>query len=138
MCDIKHNKCVIKHIFPIITAQRRLLGMSQQDLAALAGLRREKINRLESRHENVSLSDLVKILDALDLKLVVAAKGQAGDEGGAAENAGDWPSGNHVLKPMPMADASFIDGAKAKILNSGLVNAAGVRSAGTTSAVSKD
>ena len=110
---------MIEHIYPIITAQRRLLGMSQQDLAALAGLRREKINRLESRHENVSLSDLVKILDALDLKLVVAAKGQAGDESGAAEKAGDWPSGNHVLKPMRMADASFIDGARAKILKWG-------------------
>lgn len=95
--------------------------MSQQDLAALAGLRREKINRVESRHEDVSLSDLGRILDALDLKLVVAAKGQAGDDRGAAEKAGDWPSGNHVLKPLRMADASFIDGAKAKILKWGKV-----------------
>jgi transcriptional regulator with XRE-family HTH domain len=93
--------------------------MSQQDVAALAGLRREKINRVESRHEDVSLSDLVKILDALDLKLVVAAKGQGDDDSDAAAKTDDWPSGNHVLKPERMADASFIDGAKAKILKWG-------------------
>ena len=109
------------HIYPIITAQRRLLGLSQQDVAALAGLRREKINRVESRHEDVSLSDLEKILDALDLKLVIAAKGQAGDDSGATEEVGDWPSGNQVLKPAPMVDASFIDGARAKVLKWGRV-----------------
>ena len=112
---------MIKHIYPIITAQRRLLGLSQQDVAALAGLRREKINRVESRHEDLSLSDLVKILDVLDLELVVAAKREENDVPGAATRADDWPSGNHVLKPERMADASFIDGAKAKILKWGKV-----------------
>lgn len=110
-----------EHIYSILTAQRRLLGLSQEDVAALAGLRREKINRVESRHEDVSLSDLSKILDALDLKLVIAAKGQAGGDSGAAEKAGDWPAGNHLLKPLRMAEASFIDGARAKILKWGKV-----------------
>ena len=95
--------------------------MSQQDLAALAGLRREKINRVESRHEDISLSDLVKLLDALDLKLVVAAKGNEDDDAAVANKGSEWPPGNHVLKPERMADASFIDGAKAKILKWGRV-----------------
>jgi transcriptional regulator with XRE-family HTH domain len=114
---------VKEHIYPIIAAQRRLLGLSQQDVAALAGVRREKINRVESRHEDVSLSDLARILDALDLKLMVAPKGDEGNAPGLAPAvpAGKWPSGNHALKPAPMAEASFIDGARAKVLKWGKV-----------------
>ena len=113
--------CVNSHIFPIIAAQRRLLGLSQQDVAALAGLRREKVNRVESRHEDLSVSDLAKILDVLDLKLVIAAKGAQDEDLGAGSKAGDWPSGNQVLQPARMPDASFVDGAKAKILKWGNV-----------------
>ena len=121
MCDIQHNMCVKSHIVPIISAQRRLLGLSQQDVAALAGLRREKINRVESRYEDLSVSDLVKILDVLDLKLVIAAKGAQDEDPGAVAKADDWPSGNRVLQPARLPDASFIDGAKAKILKWGKV-----------------
>lgn len=95
--------------------------MSQQDVAVLAGMRREKVNRVESRHDDISLSDLVKLLDALDLKMVIAAKEDEDDNAGAVNKGGDWPSGNHVLKPERMEDASFIDGAKAKILKWGRV-----------------
>ena len=113
--------CVKSHIVPVISAQRRLLGLSQQDVATLAGLRREKINRVESRYEDLSVSDLVKILDVLDLKLVIAAKEAHDEDARAVSKADDWPSGNHVLQPARMPDASFVDGAKAKILKWGNV-----------------
>ena len=62
--------CVKQHIYPILASQRRRLGLSQQELAARAGLRREKVNRIESKAEDVSLEELSRLLDAFRCPLL--------------------------------------------------------------------
>lgn len=90
--------------------------MSQQELAARAGLRREKLNRIESREQNIGLDELCRLLDVLGLELVVREKGQASEQG-------EYQSAHPVHQPAPQEfhKASFIDGSKAKILSWGKV-----------------
>ena len=84
--------------------------MSQQELAIRAGLRREKLNRLESKGENIGFDELCRLLDAAGLELNVREKEQAA------------PSANSVrLVPQDFHQASFIDGSKAKILDWGKI-----------------
>ena len=125
MCCFKHNICMNKHIYPILAARRRVLGLSQQALADLAGLRREKVNRVESRREDISLADLGKLLDAVGLTLAVTAKDGSEPlaDAVASQRSGKAAAlqKNHKLKPKPMAEAAFINGARAKIVNRGMV-----------------
>ena len=115
------NQHIYPSIHPILAARRRALGLSQQELGQLAGLRREKINRVESRREDISLSDLGRLLDAIGLKLIVAAKD--GDESlaGALPVRSPQPSNNHKLKPKRFSKAAIADGAKARIISWGKV-----------------
>lgn len=98
-------------IYAVLAAQRRKLGLSQEALAARAGLRREKVNRLESKGEDISLEELVRLLDAIGLQLTVRAKQ-------AAE-----PAGRPERQPVPkdFRSAAFIDGARARIVSWGKV-----------------
>lgn len=113
------------NLSPILAARRRALGLSQHELGLLAGLRREKINRVESRREDISLSDLDRLLDAVGLKLIIAAKD--GNEHSNAPHASGLPVSsppllnNHKLKPKRMAKAAIADGAKARIISWGKV-----------------
>jgi transcriptional regulator with XRE-family HTH domain len=114
-----------EHIFPVLASQRRRLGMSQQQLAAHAGLRRERLNRIESKNQNVGFDELCRLLDVLGLELYVREKGQAGPPslepvivGG---NQSHPPRSARHLVPHEFREASFIDGSKAKILNWGKV-----------------
>jgi transcriptional regulator with XRE-family HTH domain len=102
--------CVKQHIYPVLAAQRRRLGLSQQELAARAGLRREKVNRVESKGEDISLEEMSRLLDAVGLALVVQEK-----------SAAPLPHAARPLAPREFDKASFIDGSKAKILNWGKV-----------------
>lgn len=102
-----------QHIFAILASQRRRLGLSQQELAARAGLRREKVNRIESKGEDVSVEVLSRLLDAVGLALVVQEK-SAAPLAHAAHAA-------RQLAPREFDEAAFIDGAKVKILNWGKV-----------------
>ena len=117
--------CVNKHIslgiYPILAARRRALGLSQQELGLLAGLRREKINRVESRREDISLSDLGRLLDAVGLKLIVAAKDSDEPLAGALPVESLPSSNNHKLKPKRLSKAAIADGAKAVIVSWGKV-----------------
>jgi transcriptional regulator with XRE-family HTH domain len=101
----------------VLAAERRRLGLSQQELAARAGLRREKVNRVESRQEDIGLEDALRLLDAVGLVLVVQRKDDAlqPDRPSAPESRG--------LVPQAFDKAAFIDGAKARILNWGKVPA---------------
>ena len=125
MCCSKHSICMNKHIYSILAARRRVLGLSQQALADLAGLRREKVNRVESRREDISLADLGRLLDAVGLTLVVAAKdgGEPLADAVAGRRSGKAivSQRNHKVKPGPMAETSFINGARAKIVHWGKV-----------------
>ena len=113
--------CVKQHIYPILAAQRRKLGLSQQELAARAGLRREKVNRIESSGQNVGFDELCRLADALGLELYVREKGRAGSP---LEQGGHRSRSAHSarrLEPREFHEASFIDGSRAKILSWGKV-----------------
>jgi|SRR5207245_7286593 len=103
--------CVIKHIYSVLIAERRRRGLSQSELAARAGLRREKVNRIESKAEDVGIEELSRLLDAVGLELVVREKGPAASASHSARR----------LAPQAFHKASFIDGSKAKILHWGKV-----------------
>ena len=109
-----------QHIYPILSSQRRRLGLSQQELAARAGLRREKVNRIESKAEDVSLEELCRLLDAVGMELVVREKGEALSSSPASSVASLPQSARH-LAPREFDEASFIDGSRAKILSWGEV-----------------
>ena len=109
--------CVKSHILHVLAAQRRRLGLSQQDLAARAGLRREKVNRVESKGEDLGFEDMCRLLDAVGLVLVVQEKSAEL----ASSSALPLSHQARALTPRPFEEASFIDGSKAKILNWGKV-----------------
>ena len=94
----------------MLAAQRRYLGISQQELAARAGLRREKVNRIESKGEDVGLDELCRLLDAVGLELHVGEKGQA-------RSASADPVRRR--QPQDFKKAAFIDGLKARVLDWG-------------------
>ena len=111
--------CVKQHIYPVLAARRRRLGLSQQELAVRAGLRREKLNRVESRNQNIGFDELCRLLDARGLELYVREKAKAYP---SPEKSG-VPSVHSAREPVPRAfhEASFIDGSRAKILSWGKV-----------------
>lgn len=116
MCLIKHNMCMKRHIYPILASRRRALGMSQQELAARAGLRREKLNRIESREQNIGIEELCRLLDVVGLELHVREKGQVDEQG---ERQSLPLHSVHQPAPREFDKASFIDGSRAKILSWG-------------------
>ena len=101
--------------------------MSQQELAARAGLRREKVNRVESKGEDIGVDELSRLLDALGLELCVSPKVEV------SANSASPPVAPRVQLKSPLSQsagrqvskqfekASFIDGSRAKILNWGKV-----------------
>lgn len=50
-----------------VRARRLELGLSQEDLAARAGLHRTYVGSLERGERNVSLTNLVALADAMDV-----------------------------------------------------------------------
>jgi transcriptional regulator with XRE-family HTH domain len=104
-----------QHIYPILASQRRRLGLSQQELAARVGLRREKVNRVESKGEDVSFEEMWRLLDAVGLELVIREK----DEALVGSSFPD--SSAHLASQQFSNNASLIDGSRAKILNWGKV-----------------
>lgn len=111
-----------QHIYPLLAAYRRRLGMSQRELASLAGLRREKVNRIESKAEDVGLEELSRLLDAVGLELHVSEKGKSNNLQSVPSDANASPSRfeRHLI-PQDFRQAAFIDGSKARILNWGKV-----------------
>lgn len=112
--------CVKQHIYAVLASQRRRLGLSQQELAARAGLRREKVNRVESKGEDVSVEDLSRLLDAVGLELAVRAKGEAPSQSSPSAAVPLSHSARQML-PQEFDRASFIDGSKVKVLSWGKV-----------------
>jgi len=114
--------CVKEHIYPILVSRRRSRGLSQQEVAARAGLRREKLNRVESKNENIGFEEFCRLLDALGLELSIREKAEAGSS--LIEQGDDQIESAHFahrLVPQEFHRASFIDGSKAKILSWGKV-----------------
>ena len=112
--------CVKQHIYSLLASERRRLRLSQQELAARAGLRREKVNRVESKGEDISFEELSRLLDAVGLEIAVRAK----DKAPLQSYPHSGPPLSHAARQMvPQAfdRASLIDGAKVKILDWGKV-----------------
>lgn len=111
--------CMKNHIYSVLASHRRKLDMSQQELAARAGLRREKLNRIESRHQNIGFEELCRLLDAVGLELCVRERGEAKSfvESESPLRSSRAPR----LVPQDFHQASLIDGSKAKILSWGKV-----------------
>jgi len=104
---------VKQHIYAAIAARRKRLGLSQQQLALRAGLRREKVNRLESRGEDIALDGLCRLLDVLGLELQVGDK----REPPAARKLNSPAAG--YLVPKSFREVSFLDGSRAKVIRWG-------------------
>lgn len=62
----------ISYVVSSIIQQRKSLGLSQRDLAAICGLPQSSIARIESLKTIPKLNTLLKILQSLDLKLIVS------------------------------------------------------------------
>lgn len=55
----------------IIQRTRKQRGLTQTDLANLAGLRQEMISKIETGHEGTKLSSIYALFAALDLELLI-------------------------------------------------------------------
>lgn len=55
----------------IIQRTRKQKGLTQTDLANLAGLRQELISKIETGHDGTKLSSIYALFAALDLDLVI-------------------------------------------------------------------
>ena len=63
-----------KQLGNIIQRTRKQRGLTQTELANLAGLRQEMISKIETGHEGTKLSSIYALFAALDLELVVDAR----------------------------------------------------------------
>lgn len=63
-----------KQLGNIIQRTRKQRGLTQTELANLAGLRQEMISKIETGHEGTKLSSIYALFAALDLELVVDSR----------------------------------------------------------------
>ena len=96
-----------------------MLGLSQQELAALAGLRREKVNRFESGMEDIFLSDLARLLRVLGLELRAAEYNPSSSGDDVA--VGPMSDRQRQLVPAQLEEAAVLDGSKIKVIDWGRV-----------------
>lgn len=61
----------------IIQRQRKALGMSQTELAALTGVRQERISRIESGHDGAKIATICDLLAALGLEMTVGPRSKS-------------------------------------------------------------
>jgi transcriptional regulator with XRE-family HTH domain len=111
--------CVKSHIYPRIASQRRKLGFSQQELALRAGLRREKINRVESRGEDIGFDDLCRLVEALGLEFDLREVDSSGAGGSPPRLSAS--AIRHRLKPKGSKEIALLDASKARIISWGKV-----------------
>jgi len=57
-----------------IRARRKQLGMTQQDLAEIAGLQRQTISRVEAGNGAVTITTVARIADVVGLDLIVVPR----------------------------------------------------------------
>ena len=108
--------CVESHkLYAALAARRRELGLSQHELAERAGMRREKVNRIESQRIEIGLNELSRLLDVLGLEISVSRKPAANpDRSNRSAHVN-----SHGLAPEDFEKASFFDGSNAKVLDWG-------------------
>lgn len=65
----RNTKTIVEKIFPArLKEERSLRGLSQGELAELAGLDRKTINRIENEHYSPSLESFISLCHALNLE----------------------------------------------------------------------
>lgn len=107
MCMKSHN------IYELLASRRRELGLSQQELADRVGMRREKVNRIESQRIEIGLGEISRLLDVVGLVISVEKKL------GAKQARSKVALNSHGLAPRDFESASFFDGSKAKVIDWG-------------------
>lgn len=65
------NSTILKKFGAKVRAQRKRLGLSQEVLAERAGLHRTYIGMIERAEKNITLLNVEKIADALEMPLGV-------------------------------------------------------------------
>lgn len=58
----------------LVQRQRKQRGLTQTELANLAGMRQELISKIERGHEGTKLSSIYALFAALDLELMVETR----------------------------------------------------------------
>lgn len=74
----RHNMEEIEEVSEIVSSiirRRQELGISQRDLAARCGIPQSSVARIETLKTTPKLDTLIKLMQALNLKLQVAAVG---------------------------------------------------------------
>ncbi|ASL73027.1 helix-turn-helix transcriptional regulator [Ralstonia solanacearum] len=67
--SVKPDQCRLVTIFAANVRRRRLeLGLSQEDLAEKAGVHRTYVGMLERAEKNVTIYNIQRIADALDVE----------------------------------------------------------------------
>ena len=102
-------------IYSLLASRRRELGLSQLELAQRAGLRREKLNRIESQRADIGLDELYRLFDVLGLRISVDKKPAAKEN---VQNQVAKPN-SHGLMPNDFEKASFVDGSRARVVDWG-------------------
>ena len=69
---------IIENIGAVIRTRRKHLGMTQQDVAEIAGVQRQTISRVESGNGTVAVSTLARVAIAVGLDLGVKPRYEQG------------------------------------------------------------
>ncbi|WP_125255849.1 helix-turn-helix domain-containing protein [Brevundimonas fluminis] len=69
-----------KQLGVLIQRHRKQRGLSQTELAGLAGLRQEMLSKLESGQPGTRLSSIYAVLSALDLEMTIQPRTKSSSE----------------------------------------------------------
>ena len=79
------------HVGKRIRQRRWLIGMTQQKLADMVGIKFQQIQKYETGANRVSASRLWDIGEAMGVPVAFFFEGLQGDDGGVSETRGDVP-----------------------------------------------
>ncbi len=69
---------IIKNIGVAIRTRRKRLGMTQQDVAEIAGLQRQTISRVEAGNDAVAIATVARVAAVVGLDLLVRPRYEHG------------------------------------------------------------
>lgn len=69
---------IIKNIGVAIRTRRKRLGMTQQDVAEIAGLQRQTISRVEAGNDAVAVATVARVAAVVGLDLLVRPRYEHG------------------------------------------------------------
>src|SRR5437588_12071029 len=106
-----------EHIYQVLASHRRKLGISQHELALRAGLRREKLNRLERKGETIGFDELCRLLDAAGLELAIREQDSSEPQPYSGEHQTASADSVRRLEPQDIHNISCIARSRAKIFD---------------------